>query len=274
MKKLKKISIILLLIMSLFLLTACNSNEEKNEAKTTSSAENKTETSNEDIPEEMMEAYTFVTDLQKLTSDEIIANAEKQMAEPEAGETIAIMHIKDYGDIKIKFFEDVAPKACENFITHSKEGYYDGLTFHRVIQEFMIQGGDPLGNGTGGESIWGEDFGEELDASILPYKGSLCMASGGTGTSSIGSQFFITQANYKSMMESYLTQSGFSNVIEAYKQNNGDIYTLALYAQYTTFGQVFEGIEIVDKIAEVETNPENDKPLEDVVIESIEITTY
>ena len=266
MKKLKKISLILLLIISLFLLTACDSNSENTGVNTTTSSKNQNSSSEEEqVPDELKHAYTFLIDLQKLTSEKILSNAEKQMAEPEVGETIAILHIKDFGDIKIKFFEDVAPKACENFITHAKEGYYTGLTFHRVIEQFMIQGG---------ESIWGEDFGEELDASILPYKGSLCMASGGTGTSSIGSQFFITQADYNEMMSSYLSQSGFENVEEAYKKYNGDIYTLALYAQYTTFGQVFEGLDVVDKIAKVETNSENDKPLENVIIESIEITTY
>ena len=77
------------------------------------------------------------------------ANAEKQFAMPEKGEQIAIFHVRDFGDIKVKFFPEVAPKAVENFVTHAKEGYYNGTTFHRIMKEFMIQGGDPLGNGTG-----------------------------------------------------------------------------------------------------------------------------
>ena len=75
------------------------------------------------------------------------------------------MKIKDYGDVKIKLFPEYAPKGVENFVTHAKEGYYDGLTFHRVIKDFMIQGGDPKGDGTGGESIWG---GKDSTAAKIP----------------------------------------------------------------------------------------------------------
>jgi cyclophilin family peptidyl-prolyl cis-trans isomerase len=196
--------------------------------------------------------------------------AEKQMAMPEVGDTIAIFHIKNYGDIKVKFFEEVAPKAVENFITHAKEGYYDGLIFHRVINEFMIQGGDPEGTGYGGESIWGEGFGTELDYELVPYRGSLCMAMS-SQPNSIGSQFFITQAHYNESQVSYLKSSGYpEKLLDVYKEQGG---YLSLYLQYTVFGQVYEGLDIVDKIAEVETDS-NDKPLEDVVIESIEVTEY
>ncbi len=198
------------------------------------------------------------------------AAAEKQMAMPEVGETVAILHIKNYGDVKVKFFPEVAPKAVENFTTHAKEGYYDGLTFHRVINEFMIQGGDPEGTGMGGESIWGEGFGTELDYELVPYRGSLCMAMSSL-PNSIGSQFFITQAHYDESQASYLKQGGYpEKLIEEYKTQGG---YLSLYLQYTVFGQVYEGIEIVDKIAAVEKDG-NDKPLEDVIIESIEVTEY
>ena len=198
------------------------------------------------------------------------AAAEKQMAMPEVGETVAILHIKNYGDVKVKFFPEVAPKAVENFTTHAKEGYYDGLIFHRVINEFMIQGGDPEGTGMGGESIWGEGFGTELDYELVPYRGSLCMAMSSL-PNSIGSQFFITQAHYDESQASYLKQGGYpEKLIEEYKTQGG---YLSLYLQYTVFGQVYEGIEIVDKIAAVEKDG-NDKPLEDVIIESIEVTEY
>ena len=198
-------------------------------------------------------------------------NAEKQMAMPEKGETIAIMHVKEYGDIKFKFFKDVAPKAVENFLTHAKEGYYDGLTFHRVINEFMIQGGDPTGIGTGGESIWGEGFGTELDQSIVPYRGSLCMAMSSL-PNSIGSQFFITQAHFNAERESYFKAYGLDDGLwETYKKYGGDV--LSLYMKYTVFGQVIEGMDVVDKIASVKTDS-NDKPTEDVIIESIDVTEY
>ena len=80
-----------------------------------------------------------------------------QLKIPGSGDTVAVMHTS-MGDIKILLFPERAPKTVENFVTHSKNGYYDGLKFHRVINDFMIQGGDPLGNGTGGESIWGGSF--------------------------------------------------------------------------------------------------------------------
>lgn len=197
--------------------------------------------------------------------------AEEQFAEPEEGDTIAIIHVKNYGDITVKFFDDVAPKAVENFVTHSKEGYYNGVTFHRVINEFMIQGGDPLGTGYGGESIWGEGFAEELSEKLLPYRGTLCMASAGTGTSSLGSQFFITQANYDEDMGKLLEQYDWpTEIVEMYKKYGG---YMSLYQGYTIFGQVIDGMDVVDEIAKTTTDG-NDKPLEAVVIESIEVTTY
>ena len=204
-----------------------------------------------------------------------VAAAEKQMAEPEAGETIAVMHVKDYGDITFKFFKDKAPKAVENFLTHAKDGYYNGVKFHRVIEEFMIQGGDPLGNGTGGESIWGKGFEEEFDQGLVPYRGALCMASSGVGKSSLGSQFFIVQSHYDENDESMLTYYGYpAGLAETYKKYGG---YLSLYQSYTVFGQVIDGMDTVDKIAATETvansSGEKSSPVNDVVIESIEVKT-
>ena len=140
----------------------------------------------------------------------------------------------------------------------------------------MIQGGDPTGTGAGGESIWGKGFGTELDKSLVPYRGSLCMAMSSL-PNSIGSQFFITQAHYSEENESILKRMGNypKGLLEQYKKHGG---YLSLYQNYTVFGQVFEGMEVVDKIAQVqtETTPEGqeDKPIQDVVIETIEVTTY
>ena len=267
-KKILLIVLIVIIVIVAILWIATGSEEDETTNTVTASDE---ESSEEE--DELDEAEQFKLDLSNLTSDEIIENAEAQMADPEEGETIAIFHIEDYGDITVKFFEDVAPNAVENFITHAEEGYYDGLTFHRVIEEFMIQGGDPEGDGSGGESIWGEDFAEELSTTVLPYKGALCMASQGTGTSTLGSQFFIVQANYTDTMESYLSYYGYSNLLTSYQTYGGDLYDLAIYAQYTTFGQVIDGLDIVDEIAAVDTD-DSDKPVEDVIISSIEITTY
>ena len=121
-----------------------------------------------------------------------------QLDRPQKGETIAVMHTS-LGDISIRLFPDKAPKTVENFVTHAKNGYYDGLKFHRVINDFMIQGGDPRGNGTGGESIWGATF------------------------------------------------------------------------RHTVFGQVYDGMVVVDAIAAVKTG-RNDMPGEDVLISSIDVS--
>ena len=305
MKVIKKILIILLMVVMCVSLTACedkdsksseedetltyikNKNNNKASSKEdedeledlqTTSKENSDESDEENTSEigeveEFKETGNFMNDIKNITSEQALEKAAKQMAEPNEGDQIAIFHIKGYGDITVKFFEDVAPKAVENFVTHAKEGYYDGVIFHRVIEEFMIQGGDPQGTGYGGESIWGEGFEEELSVDALPYRGALCMASGGTGTKSLGSQFYIVQANYRSQMESYMKSYGLENFIEAYKKYGGDLADLVGYGQYTTFGQVIDGMDVVDKIAKVETNSK-DKPLSDVVIESIEITKY
>ena len=262
-----KISMKIILLVSVFLvmlfvLTGCtkketNSNENIVDTKS-NTTEGNTLNSNETSKERVVDTVDYK------------AAADKQMSMPEEGEEIAILHIKGFGDVKVKFFKEVAPKAVENFVTHAKEGYYDGLTFHRVINEFMIQGGDPEGTGMGGESIWGQGFGTELDYSLVPYRGSLCMAMSSM-PNSIGSQFFITQANYSEDMAAYLQQGGYpEGLIEEYREYGG---YLSLYLQYTVFGQVFEGIEVVDKVAAVKTD-DSDKPLEDVIIESIEVTTY
>ena len=203
------------------------------------------------------------------------AAAEEQMAEPKAGETIAVMHVKGYGDITFKFFEDKAPKAVKNFLTHAKEGYYNGVKFHRVMEDFMIQGGDPKGDGTGGESIWGEGFEEEIDQSLVPYRGALCMASAGTGTSSLGSQFFIVQAKADDTQASGMLSYGYpEGLVKSYQKYGG---YLSLYKSYTVFGQVISGMEVVDKIAQTEktlsSSGELSSPVNDIIIESIDVTT-
>ena len=255
----KVISFIIIMIIILVGLTGCEettgtakNNTNKNATKTNTTTTKKTSSTG------------------SLASFDLKTAAENQMKLPEVGEQIAIMHVRDYGDIYMKFFPDVAPKAVENFVTHSKDGYYDGLTFHRVINEFMIQGGDPKGNGTGGESIWGKGFGTELDYSLVPYRGSLCMAMSSL-PNSIGSQFFITQANYSQDIADILKSRGWpENLLEQYKNYGG---YMSLYMQYTVFGQVFRGMDVVDSIAAVSTNS-SDKPETDVIIDSIEITDY
>ena len=147
------------------------------------------------------------------------------------------------GNIKIELRADLAPKAVQNFVTHSKNGYYNGLIFHRVIKDFMIQGGDPTGTGAGGESIWGKPFEDEFAPNaVFDKAGILAMANRGPNTN--GSQFFITT-----------------------------VVTYHLNGRHTIFGYVKEGFDIVKKIESVETNGryEGNKPLEDVKIISIKI---
>ncbi len=194
-----------------------------------------------------------------------------QTALPVAGDTVATM-TTTMGEIKIKLFEKQAPKTVENFVTHAKNGYYDGLIFHRVIKDFMIQGGDPLGSGIGGESIWGVPFEDEFTPELHNLRGALSMANSGPSTN--GSQFFIVQAKdvppqMLSQMED-MEENGFpKDITEDYKALGG---TPWLDFRHTVFGQVFEGMDVVDAIANVKTSG-SDKPVEDVKILSIKIET-
>ena len=201
------------------------------------------------------------------------SSGEEQLAEPQAGDTIATLHIKNFGDIVVRMFPKGAPKAVENFVTHAKNGYYDGVSFHRVINDFMIQGGDPDGTGGGGESIWGSAFEDEFAENLLPIRGALCMANAGANTN--GSQFFIVQAKTADAdsVASYLAEKGVT-LNETQKQifdENGG--TPHLTYGHTVFGQVIEGMDVVDAIAATRTDA-YDKPTTDVIIESIDITEW
>ena len=158
----------------------------------------------------------------------------------------------------------------ENFITHAKNGYYNGILFHRVIRDFMIQCGDPLGNGTGGESIWGRPFADEFTPELHNIRGALSMANAGPGTN--GSQFFIVQASEcpAQMLEQMrqLEDRGFpAECAQAYAQLGG---TPWLDFKHTVFGQVFAGMDVVDNIAAARVDGA-DKPLEDIKIIEIEV---
>ncbi len=189
-----------------------------------------------------------------------------QLAGPQSGDTVVTMTVQGFGDIKVRFFPEDAPKAVENFLTLAEQGYYDGIIFHRVMNDFMIQGGDPTGTGYHGESVWGGTFEDEF-TDLVPIRGALCMANSGANTN--GSQFFIVQT--EQTYEAYLDQFGLNDAQkELFKQYGG---TPWLYQVHTVFGQVYEGMDVVDKIAAVETD-EDDKPLNDVVIEHIEVSKY
>ena len=147
------------------------------------------------------------------------------------------------GTIRFELLEEDAPKTTENFRLLAEKGFYDGVIFHRVIRNFMIQGGDPTGTGSGGASAWGGRFDDEIKRSSPLYqgpyaRGTVAMANAGPNTN--GSQFFIMHADYP------------------------------LPPSYTKFGRVTEGQDVVDQIASVQTGP-NDKPVTPVVMEKVTI---
>ncbi|MCI1904321.1 MAG: peptidylprolyl isomerase [Enterococcaceae bacterium] len=172
------------------------------------------------------------------------------------------------GDITIQLFPEQAPKTVENFTELAKKGYYNGVIFHRVILDFMIQGGDPTGTGMGGESVYGKTFEDEFSRELFNLYGALSMANAGPNTN--GSQFFIVQASETpAQMLEQLKQAGYpEEIIEAYQENGG---TPWLDFRHTVFGQVADGMDTVEKIAKVKTGVQ-DKPVEDVVIEKVEIS--
>ncbi|TOZ01370.1 peptidylprolyl isomerase [Leuconostoc pseudomesenteroides] len=171
----------------------------------------------------------------------------------------------NHGTIKIKLFADLAPKTVENFTTHAKNGYYNDGVFHRVIRDFMIQGGDPDGTGMGGESIWGNSFEDEFSDQLFNVRGALSMANAGPNTN--GSQFFIVQASeFPAQMASALRNVP-TEIADYYRQNGG---TPWLDGKHTVFGQVIEGLDVVDDIADTQVNM-MDKPKEDVIVKTITI---
>ncbi len=192
--------------------------------------------------------------------------SEYPQTQPEKLSTEVTIHT-NMGDIEIALFEDAAPKAVNNFKSLAKEGYYDGVIFHRIIKDFMIQGGDPTGTGAGGESIYGNKFEDEFSENYYHLRGALSMANAGPNTN--GSQFFIVTASQVPL--SMLGQLEALNlpqvVVEAYGEVGG---TPWLDSRHTVFGHVTKGMDIVEKIESVPTNPA-DRPIEDVIIESIDI---
>lgn len=240
MKK-KKIMLTLGLAAALLVVAGCSTNQTTSSSTKVSTEESTTESS----------VDLNALELPQLTN-EVAAN-----------ESLVEMTTSE-GTIKIKLFPELAPKAVENFMTHAKDGYYDGLTFHRVIKDFMIQGGDPKGDGTGGESIWGEGFETEVSNQLYNIRGALSMARSQDPNSN-GSQFFIVQ-NSDDVHDGLLKDDYPRAIIDAYKKGGYP----SLDGQYTVFGQVIEGMDVVDKIAQVETDS-NDKPATDVKIESIKV---
>ena len=192
---------------------------------------------------------------------------------PKEGDTIITMNIKDYGEVKFRLFSEYAEKGCENFIELAKKGYYDGLTFHRVIKDFMIQGGDPNGNGTGGESVWGGKFDGGTDPHLIHAAGALAYANSGS-TATDGSQFYVVTGEVYSEDElAALEGNGYT-----FTEQQKKIYSTAggapwLDGSYTVFGQVIDGLDVIFKVQETATGA-NDMPENDIIIESVKVGEY
>ncbi|WP_407366182.1 peptidylprolyl isomerase [Limosilactobacillus oris] len=171
------------------------------------------------------------------------------------------------GEVKVQLFAKLAPKTVKNFVELAKKGYYNGVLFHRVIPDFMIQGGDPTGTGRGGESIYGEAFEDEFSDQLFNFNGALSMANAGPNTN--GSQFFIVSASRVSanMLEQMKMVGYPQEIIDHYKETGG---TPWLDHRHTVFGQVISGMEIVEKISKVDRDG-MDKPKKDVMMNEITI---
>lgn len=173
-----------------------NATDTNASAASTSDYASKTDTSSDSTSSQIVVQDDL---LDKVTSELKITRSAKEDTEhkvgyqldmPSVGDDIAIIETS-LGTIKMRFFPEAAPKAVENFITHAKDGYYNGLKFHRVINDFMVQTGDPNGDGTGGKSIWDSSFEDEFSTKLFNIRGAVSMANSGYDTN--GSQFFINQ---------------------------------------------------------------------------------
>lgn len=196
-----------------------------------------------------------------------------QFRGPEAGDTIAVFTTA-LGEIRAVLYPEQAPMAAANFIGLAQQGYYDGLTFHRVVYGALVQSGDATGTGLGGDSIWrGNPYPIEPSDALRHFAGALCMARSEEDEASALSQFYFVQAKpgLDRELKKQMEEAGVAEqVVAAYEQAGGLPY---LDNRYTVFGQVYEGMDVVDAIAAVEAD-ENGKPPEDVLIEKVEILTF
>lgn len=194
---------------------------------------------------------------------------------PAEGDEIVVIHVKDYGDIRLRLFPELLPEACENFIGLAEQGYYDELIFHRIIEGFMIQGGDPKGDGSGGESIWGGKFDGGYDNQLIHVPGALAYANS-AGTATDGSQFYIVTGGPVTERElnAYTEQASIYYPEEAralYLQHGGAPWLDG--GNYTIFGQVIDGLDVVYAVSQAATD-ENNKPKKAIYMESVTVEQY
>lgn len=192
-----------------------------------------------------------------------------QLAMPAEGEEIAII-TTDKGVMYMRLFPEDAPKAVENFKLLSQNGYYNGLLFHRVIANYLVQTGDPNGDGTGGNDAWGGKFTMEISKTLYHYKGAVGMARS-EAYDSQGSQFYIIARGYASVgTVKTMKELGQTEVAENYETYGG---APEFDGEYSIFGQIFAGYTVLNDLSYAETD-DNDKPVEDEKIVSIEFKDY
>ena len=194
---------------------------------------------------------------------------------PQIGEQIIILNIRDCGEVRFRLFPEYAGEGVENFIALASQGYYDGLTFHRVISDFMIQGGDPLGDGTGGESVWGGKFEGGCDPHLIHAAGAVAYANNGS-TSTNGSQFYIVTGDVydSSSLAQMMAYYGMTLGEQAQKLYSTIGGAPWLDGSYTIFGQVYQGLDIFFGLQYAETDPDTDTPLESIIIDSVTVAEY
>jgi peptidyl-prolyl cis-trans isomerase B (cyclophilin B) len=219
----KKLSIMAIVTCSIIALVGCGAKEDT--TKTDSTAKTEEVKQKEETPE-----------LVSVPQTEVVGSTEKL--------PIATITVKDYGTMEVELYPNIAPNTVNNFISLAKKGYYNGITFHRIIDKFMVQGGDPQGNGAGGPgySIKGEFSANKIENKLLHKVGVISMARS-QDVNSAGSQFFIMTSDAPH-----------------------------LDGNYAGFGRVIKGLDVLTKLSKVKTGA-NDKPTKDVVIESITIDT-
>lgn len=205
---------------------------------------------------------------------EAFESAEVQFAAPDEGDTIAIFDTSA-GEVRAVLYPDLAPMAVDNFVGLANQGYYNGLSFHRVIYGFVVQSGDATGTGLGGSSIWsGNPFPAAYTDKLHHYAGALCAPVSPDASPSTLSQFYFVQALPSSVdkaAQQTLADAGVrQEVIDAYAAVGGLPY---LDNTDTVFGQIYEGMDVVDAIAGAEVD-EAGKPLEEVTLNSVTISTY
>lgn len=196
-----------------------------------------------------------------------------QLSAPAEGAAIAIFETS-LGEIRAQLFFEDAPMAVTNFTTLAQQGYFDGLTFHRVVDGFVIQSGDGTGTGLGGRTIWGTPYPVEYSAAVRHYAGALCAAFSQDEPVSGSSQFYFVAARPGSVEQALLDQLAAAGLpqeaLDAYAAQGGLPY---LDNTDTVFGQIYQGLDVLDAIAAVPVD-ENSRPIEDVVLQRVTISTY